>query len=179
MLPVPNAVSATNGERHCQIHYCTCEWGVVNGLWRSSMLFPAANFYSCNYKPFVHHRHHCQIPPPTTTLLSAILLSATLLRAISSKLPLIRNNFNFHNPSVFVLVLDSASSIFFSIVLPTPTQLSGGTASGIGAAARPSACFAMERNNTASCDTFDILYAHLGQILQKKTVEMVGEVCRA
>ena len=120
VLPVPNAVSATNGERHCQIHYCTCEWGVVNGLWRSSMLFPAANFYSCNYKPFVHHRHHCQIPPPTTTLLSAILLSATLLRAISSKLPLIRNNFNFHNPSVFVLVLDSASSIFFSIVLPTP-----------------------------------------------------------
>lgn len=101
---------------------------------------------------FIHHR---QIPPPTTTLLSVNPLSystlsnfmlsdpmlSDLLRVfwnsltqmISSKHPSIINNFNcfyVRLPIVFILIL--IHSLFLQSPSPLLTQLSGGTASGIG-----------------------------------------------
>lgn len=88
--------------------------------------FLLTDFYSRNFKLLsaTATRHHRQIPPPTPAL-----LSATLLREISSKLRLMRNNFNIHNPSVFVWILLRLFS--FPSSSPLPTQLSGGTASAL------------------------------------------------
>ena len=91
-------------------------------------------------------------PPPNTTAnpYSPLSYFSQLLHSdlyiISSRLPLIINNFNFY----VRMSLYHFCFIYFPFHRPphSPTQLSDGTASGIGTVARPCTCFAMESNNT-------------------------------